>query len=65
MPDPLALPRWTLEELRDASCVEKRWVELVSMPCCGFTFDAAHCDADGSYTCPVCNPCRCVREGER
>jgi hypothetical protein len=33
----------------------ERSTELcVSCPLCAFTFDSAHTDADGGYSCPVC-----------
>lgn len=28
--------------------------ECVSMPCCGFTYDAIYSLEDGTYTCPNC-----------
>lgn len=43
-----------LQELGSAADWEQSTELCVSCPDCAFTFDSAHTDADGGYSCPVC-----------
>ena len=45
-------PSWRRAELVAAELGE----QLVEMACCGFRYSAYHTDADGGYTCPLCEP---------